>query len=119
MKLHYLLLFTLHLSLFSTPSVLTAQNCQDYTCNIAKARTALSHKKFKEAIDYCKAAKAYPNAHIAEADAVIYQIFVAIEKEKEEAKKARDEANRQRDIAKNALAQVEIEFDRHRLSNSI
>ncbi len=37
------------------------------------------------------------------------QLFVAIEKEKEDAKRARDEAKRQTEIAKNALAQVEIE----------
>jgi WD40 repeat protein len=106
------LLFILYILIFCTPSVLTAQNCQDYTCNIAKARTALNNKKFKEAIDYCKAAKAYSNANIAEADALIYKVFEGIEEQKkiaeEATKQAKTEAENAKRAKENALQQAEI-----------
>ena len=68
---------------FCTPSVLKAQKCYDYTCNISKAKAALSQKHFKEALAYCKAAKAYPNADIATADALIDKVFEGIEAQKQ------------------------------------
>lgn len=86
-------LYFICLLAFCTPSVLAAQQtCQDYICNYNKAKIALSQKKFKEAIDYCKAAKAYPNANNTEADALIYKIFEKIEAQKVEAEKQRNRA---------------------------
>jgi WD40 repeat protein len=100
------LLMLFSLVLFYTPfpgnpfgSVLKAQKCYDYDCNINKAKEALYKKDFKEAIDYCKAAKVYPNAKIAETDALILKVFEAVEKEKQDAIEARDIAKKQTKIA--------------------
>jgi WD40 repeat protein len=96
------LLIYICLIVFCTPSVLKAQKCYDYACNISKAKAALIQKHFKEAIDYCKAAKVYPQANIKEADLLIFKVFDAIEKEKQDAIEARDIAKKQTQIAEKA-----------------
>jgi hypothetical protein len=67
-------------------------NCADYSCNINKAQTALANKQYKEAIDYCRTAKSYPNANISEADAVIYKILESIVAQKKIAESEKQEA---------------------------
>jgi hypothetical protein len=52
--------------------------CVDYACNIDKVKSALANKNFKEAIDYCRAAKASPNADNAEVDALTYKILETV-----------------------------------------
>jgi hypothetical protein len=52
--------------------------CVDYTCYIDKVKSALANKNFKDAIDYCRAAKASPNADNAEVDALTYKILETV-----------------------------------------
>ena len=85
---------------FCTPSVLMAQKCYDYACNINKAKAALKSENYDEALAYAKAAKAYPNANIAEADALVDAVFKGIKAQKQ---KAIDEKR------KAELARVEAE----------
>ncbi len=59
-------------------SAITEVKCLDYACNMDKVKVALGNKMFKEAIDYCRAAKASPDANTAEVDAVIYKILETI-----------------------------------------
>jgi hypothetical protein len=64
--------------LMSQTSGLIEVKCTDYSCNINKAQTALANKQYKDAIDYCRTAKSYPNANASEADAMIYKILESI-----------------------------------------
>jgi hypothetical protein len=91
--------------------------CLDYACNIDKAKAALNSKLFKEAIDYCRAAKAAPNANIAEADATIYKILETIvaqknsvEAEKQNALIAQKRAIDEEKKAKEAIKMAETEL---------
>lgn len=106
------LLMILSFGLIVTPSVLRAQKCYDYTCNMDKARTALGKKQFKEALAYCKAAKAYSNANAVEADALIDKVFEGIEAQKkiaEDATKRAETETKKAQLAKEeALTQAGI-----------
>ena len=70
---------------FCTPSVSWAQKCYDYACNISKAKAALKSENYDEALAYAKAAKGYPNAHVAEADALVDAVFKGIKAQKQKA----------------------------------
>ena len=112
MKLHYLLLITIHLSLFCTPSV-SAQNkpCNNFTCAYLKAENFLKQAAYQKALDNLDSAEGYLTDTNTKEKEQIKQLrrrlFVAIEKEKEDAKRARDEAKRQTGIAQKALAQAD------------
>ncbi len=99
------------LIVFCSPSVSWAQKCFDYACNISRARTALNQKQFKEALAYCKAAKAYPNANVVEADALIDKVFEGIEAQKKIAENAtilaKTEANNAKRAKEEAIAQAD------------
>ena len=131
MKLHYLLLITIHLSLFCTPSV-SAQNkpCNNFTCAYLKAETFLKQAAYQKALDNLDSAEGYLTDTNTKEKEQIKQLrrrlFVAIEKEKEDAKRARDEAKRQTEIAKAeknraevALANLKIAQEQKSLSDSL
>ena len=109
-------LFLVFILAFCPPSVSWAQKCYDYACNISRARTALNQKQFKEALAYCKAAKAYPDAKIADADALIDKVFEGIEAqkqlaidEKKKAELAKFEADKATKRAEEATKRAEQE----------
>lgn len=114
MKIHYLLLSTILFTL-STINVFGQTNkpCNNFDCAYKKAETFLKKAAYQKALDNLDSAEGYLTDTNTKEKEQIKQLrrrlFVAIEKEKEDAKKARDEAKRQTEIAKNALAQVEIE----------
>ena len=113
MKL-YMTLFALLFSLFCTPSV-SGQNkpCNNSACAYLKAENFLKQAAYQKALDNLDSAEGYLTDTNTKEKEQIKQLrrrlFVAIEKEKEDAKRARDEAKRQTKIAKNALVQMEIE----------
>jgi hypothetical protein len=98
--LHFLLPFVFCLIAF-TP--LVAQQCSDYSCLIKKVGKALIDKKYKVAFDNLEAADGHPNKDFAQIAKLRKQLFDAIEKEKEDAIKARDESKEQSDRAENAI----------------
>ena len=100
MKKQHALLFTILFSIF-TNSVF-AQQCSDYPCVIKKVKRFIAEKKYQDAFDNLESADGYPAKKADEISALRKQLFAAIEKEKNEAKKAKD-------AAKKALKQVEIE----------
>ena len=62
MKLHYyLLLFTIHLSLFSTPSVSGQANkpCNNFDCAYKKAENFLKQAAYQKALDNGDSAEGY------------------------------------------------------------
>ena len=103
----YLTLFAVLLSLFTQK--IAAQQCSDYPCVIKKVKRFIADKKYTDAFDNLESADGYPAKKADEISAHRNQLFAAIEKEKDEAKKARVEAERAKDEAKKALEQVEIE----------
>ena len=95
----------------------TDAKCLDYACNMDKAKSALGNKMFKEAIDYCRAAKASTNANTAEADATIYKILETIvaqknsvEAEKQTASIAQKKALDDERKAREAIRMAETEL---------
>jgi Leucine rich repeat len=113
MKLHYLLLITFHLSLFTLKVSGQNKPCNNFDCAYKKAENFLKQAAYQKALDNLDSAEGYLTDTNTKEKEQIKQLrrrlFGAIEKEKEDAKRARDEAKRQTEIAKNALAQVEIE----------
>ncbi len=111
----YMTLFALLFALFCTPSVFGQQNkpCNNFDCAYKKAENFLKQAAYQKALDNLDSAEGYLTDTNTKEKEQIKQLrrrlFVAIEKEKEDAKRARDEAKRQTEIAKNAFAQVEIE----------
>ena len=114
MKFHYLLLSTILFTL-STIKVFGQTNkpCNNFDCAYKKAENFLKQAAYQKALDNLDSAEGYLTDTNTKEKEQIKQLrrrlFVAIEKEKEDAKRARDEAKRQTEIAKKALAQVEIE----------
>ena len=104
MKIHHLLLFNLLFSFF-TPKLSGQTNkpCNNYDCAYKKAETFLKNKEYQKALDNLDSAEGYLTDTNTKEKEQIKQLrrrlFVAIEKEKEDAKRARDEANRQTAIA--------------------
>jgi hypothetical protein len=93
------ILYPMLISVFSFPFLVLGQQsglvevkCTDYSCNVNKAQTALANKQYKEAIDYCRAAKSYPNANISEADAILYKILESIVAQKKIAEGEKQDA---------------------------
>ncbi|MBL7817504.1 MAG: leucine-rich repeat domain-containing protein [Saprospiraceae bacterium] len=113
-KQHFLLLLIAFLLWISLPSVM-GQNkpCNNFDCAYKKADNLLKNKEYQKALDNLDSAEGYLTDTNTKEKEQIKQLrrrlFVAIEQEKEDAKRARDEAKRQTEIAKTALAQVEIE----------
>jgi Leucine-rich repeat (LRR) protein len=92
------------LILMLIPSFSWAQQCRDYACVIAKVEKLIkqNQKDYKAILDNLDSAEGYPDSKAEEIRGLRRRVFVLIENEKNEAKRARDEA-------KKALAQVEIE----------
>ena len=88
MKLRYLLLFTIHLSLFT----LKGQNkpCNNFACAFLKAENFLKQAAYPKALDNGDSAEGYltdTNTKEKEQIKQLRRLFLAIEKEKEDAKK--------------------------------
>jgi hypothetical protein len=71
-------LFLFPILVIGQSSAFLDSKCVDYSCNMDKVKSALANKNFKEAIDYCRAAKASPNADNAEVDAITYKILETV-----------------------------------------
>jgi hypothetical protein len=108
-KTHYILLIA-HSLFLATPSVF-GQQCRDYACVIAKVEKLMkqNQKDYKVIMDNLESAEGYPDSKAEQIRGLRRRVFVLIENEKNEAKRARDEAKKQTDIAQKAFAQVEIE----------
>ncbi len=91
-----------------TPSV-AQKNCIEYRCMIERVDNAIKRKDFKSAFKDLEAAAGYSDSKADEVAKFRKMLFDAIENEKQEAIKARDDAKKQTEIAKKALVQVEIE----------
>jgi hypothetical protein len=114
MKLRYTLLPIILFTLFTVKvSAQTTKPCYDFDCAYKKAESLLNASKYQAALDNLDSAEGYlTDKNTKEKEQIKNlrrRLFVKIEQEKEDAKKARDEAKKQTDIAKKALAQVEIE----------
>jgi hypothetical protein len=114
MKLSDLLFFIILFTLCGIKvSGQTTKPCYDFDCAYKKAESLLNASKYQSALDNLDAAEGYLTDKNTKEKEQIKQLrrrlFVKIEQEKEFAKKARNEAKKQTNIAKKALAQVEIE----------
>ena len=90
----------------------TNKPCNNFECAYKKAENFLKQAAYQKALDNLDSAEGYltdTNTKEKEQIKQLRRLFVAIEKEKVKAQKATEEAKRQTEIAKNALAQVEIE----------
>jgi hypothetical protein len=66
-----------------------------------------TQKDYKAILDNLDSAEGYPDSKAEQIRGLRRRVFVLIEKEKNEAKRARDEAKKQTEIAKTALAQAD------------
>ncbi len=111
MKQHYMLaaLFTLLCVLFTQK--VAGQQCRDYACVIAKVERLMQQpqKDYKAILDNLDSAEGYSDSKAEQIRTLRRRVFVLMGNEKNEAKRARDEAKKQMEIAQKALAQVEIE----------
>ena len=91
MKLHYLLLITIHLSLFTLKVSGQNKPCNNFTCAYLKAENFLKQAAYQKALDNLDSAEGYLTDTNTKEKEQIKQLrrrlFVAIEKEKEDAKK--------------------------------
>jgi hypothetical protein len=124
MKIHYLLLSTILLTL-STLKLSGQPNkpCNNFDCAYKKADNLLKNKEYQKALDNLDSAEGYLTDTNTKEKEQIKQLrrrlFVAIEKEKEDAKRARDEAKRQTEIAKAAEAKAKAVLDKTYFYNDI
>ena len=107
MKLRYTLLPIILFTLFTVKvSGQTTKPCYDFDCAYKKAESLLNASKYQSALDNLDSAEGYLTDKNTKEKEQIKQLrrrlFNKVEEEKEKAKK-------QTDIAKKALAQVEIE----------
>lgn len=112
------LLFTLFIfssSLLCTPSVF-GQKCSDYLCVIAKVKKAITEKNYRFAFGQLESAKGYPNKNEGEMSELLKQIFNAVEKEKQEAIIARDEAKKQTIIANYEIVKTQKALEQTNLA---
>ena len=91
MKLHYLLLITIHLSLFTLKVSGQNKPCNNFDCAYKKAENFLKQAAYQKALDNLDSAEGYLTDTNTKEKEQIKQLrrrlFVAIEKEKEDAKK--------------------------------
>ena len=112
LKLQYLLFPIIFFSLSTVKvSAQATKPCYDFDCAYKKAESLLNASKYQSALDNLDSAEGYLTDKNTKEKEQIKQLrrrlFVKIEQEKEDAKKARDEAKKQTDISANALVQVE------------
>jgi hypothetical protein len=114
MKLHYFLLITFHLSLFTLKVSGQNKPCNNFDCAYKKAENFLKQAAYQKALDNLDSAEGYLTDTNTKEKEQIKQLrrrlFVAIEKEKEDAKKARDEAKRQKTIVEQQSKRLEIQI---------
>lgn len=89
------------LILMLIPSFTWAQQCRDYACVIAKVEKLMkqTQKDYKAILDNLDSAEGYPDSKAEQIRGLRRRVFVLIENEKNEAKKARDEAKKEKDRA--------------------
>lgn len=80
--------------IMAAAGLVTAQNCDDYSCVIAKVKSALKSKNYETALDNLESADGYADKNSLEIRNLRRSIFEAIELEKDEAKKQRDRAEK-------------------------
>jgi hypothetical protein len=113
MRQHYTttLLFTTLFSFFLTPSVF-GQQCRDYACVIAKVEKLMkqNQKDYKAILDNLESAEGYPDSKAEQVRGLRRQVFLLIENEKNDAKRARDDAKKQTEIAKTEKIRADKAF---------
>jgi hypothetical protein len=124
MKLHYLLLITIHLSLFTLNVSGQNKPCNNFACAFLKAENFLKQAAYQKALDNLDSAEGYLSDTNTKEKEQIKQLrrrlFVAIEKEKEDAKRARDEAKLQKIIAEQKSKELETALAKNqKIINSI
>jgi hypothetical protein len=92
-------LFIFSFSLLCTPSVF-GQKCSDYDCVIRKVKKAMSDKNYRLAFEQLESAEGYTNKNATEVVKLRKDLFNAVEKEKEEAKKQKERADNNTEEAK-------------------
>jgi WD40 repeat protein len=107
MKNTQIILFIFFFSLIFPTLVLGQQKpCDNYVCVIGKVKKAFKDKNYREAFKQLESAEGYDNKNIAEIANLRKQLFNAVEKEKEFAKREKlkaDEATKKAEIeAQNA-----------------
>ena len=112
MKIQLLLLFTFLLSLFSLKvSGQTNKPCNNFECAYKKAENFLKQAAYQKALDNLDSAEGYLTDTNTKEKEQIKQLrrrlFVAIEKEKEDAKKAKREAVVQKQIVEQRTIELE------------
>ncbi len=91
--------------------------CRDYPCVIQKVKKAIETKKYTTAFEQLESAEGYEAKNPTEITALRKKLFDAIEKEKEDAKKAKEEAEAERQKAKNAEAKVQAQLNKIKAAN--
>ena len=112
-KVYYLLIISLYL--FNV-NELVAQQCNDYSCVIKKVKRAIETKNYQLAFDNLESADSYPAKNVEEISNLRQSLFRAIEKEKADAVKARDESKRQTNLA--VLEQERAEQEKRKAEES-
>lgn len=108
MKHLLILLINFSFSFLCTSSVI-GQICSDYPCVIIKVKKAIESKNYRLAFEQLESAENYPNKDGLEISGLRKQLFNAIDKEKTDAVKARDEADTQRSLVENQTKILNIE----------
>jgi hypothetical protein len=99
------------LILMLIPCFAWSQQCHEYKCVISKVEKLMkkTQKDYKAILDNLDSAEGYPDSKAEQIRTLRRKVFIMIENEKNEAKRAKDEAKKQTELAKNALVQLEIE----------
>ena len=99
-------LLTFLFSLFT--NFVFGQQCHDYTCVIAKVERLLKQKQkdYKALLDNLDSAEGYPDSKAEQIRGLRRRVFLAIEKEKEETKRAKDDAKKQTTLAKTEKEEI-------------
>jgi hypothetical protein len=99
--------------LLIAPSVF-GQQCHDYACVITKVEKFMkqSPKDYKAILDNLDSAEGYPDSKPDQLRALRRRMFVLIENEKDEAKKARDQVKLEKAKSDSLLVFIKNENDR-------
>ncbi|MBL7817505.1 MAG: hypothetical protein JNL70_21040 [Saprospiraceae bacterium] len=113
MKSLHFLFFTILFSFFTQiVSGQTNKPCNNFDCAYKKAENFLKQAAYQKALDNLDSAEGYlTDTNTKEKEQIKQlrrQLFVAIEKEKEEAKRARDEAEKQKRIVEQKTKELEL-----------
>jgi hypothetical protein len=110
MKNVQVILSIVFLSLIAIPSLL-GQKCRDYSCVIGRVKKALAEKNYREVFRQLESADGYGNKNSDEIAKLRKVLFDAVENEKQDAIKAKNEAKKQTELAMAATKQAELQAE--------